>query len=769
MAGLSREVLKWLQSLDLSYSVKNVKRDFANGFLVAEIFSRYFPHDVQMHSYDNGIGLPKKLGNWALLEKFFMRKRVPISRELIDDVIHCKNDAAIPLLETIYTCLTSKKVHNVIPRSDDELIPPFARPTASKAIKENIKDSELVTTLQDDAESRSRASNVLQSHQQSLRNERLQEPGRFTGPSSPQRSSQRVPPRAMPAEAPQGQVEFKEVQVRPINRNIATLRATRDVNSTMPKSDDEAQREFNEMDAKALQVKPITHVLNGVVNEHLEPKELRLLDQSKDSVVSLVDRLVASKIDPEAARKVFEEMVHNTDDLVSGFLASPKEFWRMFSIFTGVLHLPETNVCYTMVLRLFCEIGARMTAEDPFLACGLFGDYGLPKIVPLLKTKPAKRKGLLGMMYFFCESTMHLRVIKALQDSLDDMDCFLQCIVILMHLEPEGFSEDLLDLYIYYAMTGLGHQSATLRASALSMVVLVVRQSHLLVMPMLDKLEAMKDDGWWEVSAQLLRVCAQLLQVLLPQDEQCGRVCDLVTEIVENTYSPLVRKMAVSCLAPVLSKYTSLEAIYHKALDQLSEKDFSTVMAAPDPSAMELGDPQQQVLGNSLAHMPITSPLNFLDPLLVVQSLSDKIRQSNLENLEPEHVHILLGVLEMQFEPEQADQWYEVLKDLELHVYVALADDELCTTIVSVLHRWITYIGQNAISTFETLGKALKLVFSPDGGQATPIQCQVAAKDLVLALRSSGEPFAGEVDKVVATLNNEQQNEVLQELLHGCT
>lgn len=109
MAGLQREIIKWMQGLDLSYSVKNVRKDFANGFLVAEMLSRYHSQEINMHSFDNGVGTKTKLDNWEQLMKFFKKKNVNITHEMIKNLIDNKPNAALPIIEIVYTFLTERK------------------------------------------------------------------------------------------------------------------------------------------------------------------------------------------------------------------------------------------------------------------------------------------------------------------------------------------------------------------------------------------------------------------------------------------------------------------------------------------------------------------------------------------------------------------------------------------------------------------------------------------------------------------------------------
>lgn len=45
--------------------------DFANGFLIAEIVSKYHPSDVSMHAFDTGTGMKAKKGNWDVLGRVF--------------------------------------------------------------------------------------------------------------------------------------------------------------------------------------------------------------------------------------------------------------------------------------------------------------------------------------------------------------------------------------------------------------------------------------------------------------------------------------------------------------------------------------------------------------------------------------------------------------------------------------------------------------------------------------------------------------------------
>ncbi|XP_028404675.1 spermatogenesis-associated protein 4-like isoform X2 [Dendronephthya gigantea] len=170
MSGLPRDILKWIQSLDLSHPVRNSKRDFSNGYLVAEIFSWYYPQEVTMHSYANGTSLEAKVGNWSQLTRFFQKQSFDIPKELVDGVIHCKPDF-----------------------SYQNTLPLHARSTASQSVKNNISNSELCTEP-DKITCTQKAELIINKHVERRKQERMGDPGRYgIKPSLGERSIRKPP------------------------------------------------------------------------------------------------------------------------------------------------------------------------------------------------------------------------------------------------------------------------------------------------------------------------------------------------------------------------------------------------------------------------------------------------------------------------------------------------------------------------------------------------------------------------------------------------
>ncbi|XP_074849094.1 spermatogenesis-associated protein 4 [Carettochelys insculpta] len=247
--GLPRAVLRWLQSLDLSFFPRNFRQDLSNGYLIAEILAWYYPADIRRHGYVNGASLPAKLSNWSQLCQFFSKRKLKPVQELIDGTIHCKPGAAEILVQDIYSMLTNRRIKTIQDEVDftdyyyQEQLPMVARSTASKAIKNNIKLTE--TMMEPNInKNRQKVNAIINMHMQQRLVEREENPKRFNikpslaeravrhppalGPSGSVINIQReklssVSNLGLPDIRSKTSVQFKEIQVKQADRCSFTV------------------------------------------------------------------------------------------------------------------------------------------------------------------------------------------------------------------------------------------------------------------------------------------------------------------------------------------------------------------------------------------------------------------------------------------------------------------------------------------------------------------------------------------------------------------
>ncbi|KAK2179965.1 hypothetical protein NP493_464g01049 [Ridgeia piscesae] len=201
MSGLPREVLKWLQSLDLSWQIKCPKWDFSNGYLLAEIFSWYFPQDIEMHNYNTGDSLFSKQLNWMVLKLFIKRSKLDIPNEYIEATLHCKEGGAVLLMERVYQILTNRKIRKVVPEYDidftdkpyQQRLPMHARTTVAMSLKNNLRLTELLADT-NNILAQEKAQIIINNHIERRKQERKEAPDRFNVMATLGECSVRQPP-----------------------------------------------------------------------------------------------------------------------------------------------------------------------------------------------------------------------------------------------------------------------------------------------------------------------------------------------------------------------------------------------------------------------------------------------------------------------------------------------------------------------------------------------------------------------------------------------
>ena len=148
--SLRRETIFWLQSMDLSYSIRNPTRDFSNGCLIAEILHRYYGSEMQLHSVGTGLSSVVKEDNWRMITGILSRKNVHFDPALVTDCIHQRNGAAFVIINKLHEHFEPTKSFcgrdtPVVAMSTCTKSPHYAKETASF----KVKDSNIERTRDD--------------------------------------------------------------------------------------------------------------------------------------------------------------------------------------------------------------------------------------------------------------------------------------------------------------------------------------------------------------------------------------------------------------------------------------------------------------------------------------------------------------------------------------------------------------------------------------------------------------------------------------------
>jgi len=239
----------------------------------------------------------------------------------------------------------------------------------------------------------------------------------------------------------------------------------------------------------------------------------KILKNSKEISDDALNRLFDLIREEENLKGVIERLNNNFD-----------EFKRFFQLLqTPLLDLYIGGMAFNTLVELLKEIGRRLLETDSTTTEIMFESLVLPVMVDVIKEYYNKREQVSQIIFSYClvSSSSRQRFLKKIKEHLSqNLKLFIAILsVVVSFYSEEDFTEDLFNLYFYYAIVALDFPSPVTRAQGLKILNEIVYINYIPVIQIIGKLENLAKDQWWEVKALILILCSSLLLYISKEKE----------------------------------------------------------------------------------------------------------------------------------------------------------------------------------------------------------------------------------------------------------
>lgn len=699
---LSREVLRWLQGLDLAYAVKNVRRDFSNGFLVAEMFSRYFPKLINMHSYDNGLRVAAREDNWHQLELVFDKVgfRVDNQEKLIESVMVSAPGASVQLVNAAYTFLTAREI------CTDTAPSVVTAASLRNRARERERKSKRFSEISDSRTEESKVSSPMSksgasprgptdgSDHSSARAPALS--GRSTasvskGPSKLLRGENRP----LAKVASQVQVKAGAVNIRSVESDIMSLRAAKRQSHIEPLGsggsvavhdaliDESKTLEGSTAESKSGATSSSSRspmaVLEEAVAATLGPKSGFSIPNLLADLDCLVPGSVANPMLSDEELNHFVDSLHAQSEILMACVLEHLEQWVQIAPRLATVLIYRDN---RVAGQILADVGGLLADEDSCAARAVFFDSILPALEVIMNNgMPQQRATAMAIYAAYCpphDLIAQYDSLRTLQKRIRKQKTLLSCVVTFMNLAERDLSFTSSDTVCYFlvdlAVENLSHCSPSVRACALAILAGILERvdtvDDIATPDLLHQTAALASDSWWEVRIQLARLAVAANDSLL--------LHEALKE--HGTFGESACKFLCCMLAPLLHERESLIPLFICCAANMSFEGRHEMLGSVEPESYGVFiNSTNSVTQAAKEHVAVA---RSWDPALILNSLMNSNDGYSfnkvLESGEADVVHhLLLSFLQTE-EAQDEDQvrfvWKEMFQTISGPLIRAIGD-----------------------------------------------------------------------------------------------